>query len=229
MIDVEELKCWYNEKLQKQFTNPNDLTVSIPGARFVVEQLEEANPGMILEMGSGFTTLVFRAWKKHKAQPQRTETVKKTKKKTVQVWTAEHNPEWLAFTRQLLSERQLSTSYLNLLDDRFRAKKRPKFDFIFVDHGPELITRIADSRWLASLLTANGRLVFDDWRPRFAHRITAALEPLGFTFYVAEHTRRSPRDKAIAVARKTRPAQKTLPPIGPLLTPRRRSPKRRGG
>jgi predicted O-methyltransferase YrrM len=96
----------------------------------------------VLELGAGFSTMVF------------------GKSKSVrQLVSFEHDVAWAQFLAATLG--------LGPFIGRKGLALLGRFDVIFVDHGPEMSTRVDDLPWIVSRLTDDGLLLLDDWETRF--------------------------------------------------------------
>lgn len=210
---VSDLREVWDRALEKQYPEFDDHAMSVPALAWIVTLLNQCDDGQhVLELGTGFSTMVLRAWEhdyRHSGY----------------VVSADHWPEWMEFVQGELN-RGLIWPDSYLLIDEMKEYHAGQYDFIVVDHGPELVTRIADSRWCASLLRPGGCLIFDDWRPRFASHISQALAPLGFDFKSIDEAKRGPNDKALGFGVKVREAVDNPPPLDSLLVARR-SPRQR--
>lgn len=172
-----------------------DKAISAPGAAFIEQVMgQRRRTSMrVLDMGIGFSTMVFARWMER--QPD--------------AWTmdyvgVEHDASWCAFVSRLPGmgpDQQLVARRPH--DHGSPRWRKDGFDVIVVDHGDgkgtDLDTRAKDTPWLATMLRPDGIMLFDDWRPKHEGRIRRAL-PNGWRIGAAEWTRRYPRDKAIGWA-----------------------------
>jgi predicted O-methyltransferase YrrM len=215
-MKLEELKEWYDKRLRERYPTFKEGAMSLPGIAYVLEVLGEVRPKWVLELGSGFSTLVLRTWQKQLADSG--------SEYVPELVTADHEPTFLAFTRKCLAELGLGRNELHVLDKAFRERTGGMglYHAIIIDQGPTLDTRVADLSWCLPALAPGGMLLFDDWRPKFAGKVKRALEPRGFVVREASAVRRFPTDKAIGVA--TIAAQppllaKAAPPEAPKPAP----------
>lgn len=138
---------------------------------FLSHALDVLQPESVLDLGSGFSSLIFRTYLKN--QPSR----------NIRIVSCDDNEHWLAKTADFLESRGLSTEDLLLYGDFEERCGHMRFDLILHDLGnPE--TRI---RTLPAVMKAthNGSMVvFDD-----VHKITIRetlanrLKERSFTFY----------------------------------------------
>lgn len=193
---LEGLKYWYDERA-KAFIGPRftEMSMSVPGAAFVLETLEGMEkPARVAELGTGFSTAFVGSWLTNWSEYGG------------ELWSMDHNPQWLSFVRVLAVDLGLPLERFLERDAFVKGAPRGVFDVVIVDHGPQMQTRADDMPWIAELLSDDGVLLFDDWRPRHEGRIRNALRKLGGGWSVtsADHTRRFPTDKAIGVVRRKR-------------------------
>jgi predicted O-methyltransferase YrrM len=162
----------------------------------MVEQVKRQKPPVILEMGTGFSTLVLRD-----LAPQ-VGTV---------VFSAEHDPTWLGFVRGLVSTRPqaIQTHFYTIPQVKARARrKKSRFAVVFVDHGPTWEARLEDLAWCKSVLRPGGELWLDDWYPEgtkrnrlYTQHARGRLTKLGAKMHVPSQSRRQGDRKSLCVAR----------------------------
>ncbi len=193
---LEGLKHWYDQRA-KAFIGPKfvEMAMSVPGASFVLETVAAfERPVRIAELGTGFSTVYLGDWLLNRA-PHGGE-----------LWSMDHNPEWLSFVRVLAVDIGLPLDRFLLRHEFLKKAPQGTFDVVIVDHGPELQTRKDDMPWIVKLASQDGVLLFDDWRPKHEGRIRDALRKREVTgdweVSAAEHTRRFPTDKAIGILRR---------------------------
>jgi predicted O-methyltransferase YrrM len=195
MEELEGLKFWYDQRA-KAFVGGGfvEMAMSLPGAAFVLETLAAIDSQVrIADLGAGFSTVFLGTWLCNWSEYGG------------ELWTMDHNPQWLAFMRVIAVDLGLPLERVLEREKFLALAPREAFDVIVVDQGPELQTRADDLPWTVTLLAPGGVLLFDDWRPKHEGRVRRALAGLGdWEISSAEHTRRSPRDKAIGVARRKR-------------------------
>jgi predicted O-methyltransferase YrrM len=97
------------------------MAASLELSRFLLFFCETRKPARILDLGSGFTSFVFRAYAK--AAPG-----------GPVVWSVDDSVEWLGKTREYLASKGLGTE--NLVSwDEFESLRLEPFDFILYDLG----------------------------------------------------------------------------------------------
>lgn len=176
-----------------------DKAISAPGARFILETLEEEanqNPGehAVLDMGTGFSTFFVgvewcrrRGWK---------------------YLGVEHDKTWLRFMRRLLDQSGQDYQGHVTLTTRgawAATDAMARYFAIIVDQNPGLETRAKDTPRLTSQLHPDGVMLFDDWRPKHEGRIRRALAASPGEWIIGDggdELRRFPRDKTIGWARR---------------------------
>jgi len=125
-------------------------------------QLPEWNPRTILDLGSGWSSVIFRRY-------------------SARVVTLDQYDTYLTLTRNDCSRFGLPTDDMFLLDG-YRTTER--FDLICLDlAGTDHRVRMAAQvdAWLAE----GGRIVLDDWHmEHYRPAMTTALEELGYTITV---------------------------------------------
>jgi predicted O-methyltransferase YrrM len=97
------------------------MAASLELSRFLLFLCESRRPGRILDLGSGFTSFVFRAYARA-ASPRPA------------VWSVDDSVEWLEKTRAYLVSKGLDTDHL-VSWDRFESQQTEPFDFILYDLG----------------------------------------------------------------------------------------------
>ena len=164
-----------------------DLAITLNASIWIGKFLEVFKPMRLLELGSGFSTLVLRRYLP----------------KAATMISADHDGAWQEFVRQQLAERMPEdvVTFESLKDAR--GALPVKFDLVFVDHGPTMETRIRDLPWVMTLADV---LICDDWRQgargAFTRRMTAQLEMAGWKLDVLDETRSSPGGRTLCLARR---------------------------
>lgn len=174
-----------------------DRGITVTAAEYLVDFLQERRPKVVLEMGTGFSTLVLRQ------AAARTGTV---------VFSAEHDPVWLGFVRGLVSTRPaLDQGHFYTIEQvKRRVQTRgSRFDAVFVDHGPTWEARLDDISWCRGALAPSGILILDDWYPsgtrayrKYTRPATARLRRLGMRISVPGESHRDGDRKALCTARR---------------------------
>ena len=123
------------------------MAASLELSRLLLFLCELRKPARILDLGSGFTSFVFRAWAQ--AAPGRPV-----------VWSVDDSAEWLGKTREYLESKGLGTE--NLVSwDEFESLKPEPFDFILYDLGGFEFRKQSFGKVL-DRLAKGGALVVDD-------------------------------------------------------------------
>ena len=184
-MNLENLLKRYHEAGAKTFPGDWDpsYALSLLASEELCRQLDTLKPKSILELGSGSSSVVVRAWlKKHP---------------DVVLVTGEHNPEWIVWVKEHLKGEGLEERTFKSMAD-VRAGKE-KFDFCFVDHGPAMQTRLDDLSWI---IVRCDHLVLDDWRtqvkPRHTQRVDRYLRSKGLVPVILEGSRSDPVQRALA-------------------------------
>ncbi len=163
--DLERLALepLYAEYIDRVSTE--EMAISLELAQFLAWFCSCRSPRRILDLGSGFSSVVFREW------------VSRTDSEAV-VWSVDDDEEWLALTRGFLTDHGLSSERV-MSWEAFRATGERGFDLVFHDLGhtdslrrdalPEILARTASGGWL----------VLDDVHhpgyERFVRRLLATL------------------------------------------------------
>ena len=106
--------------------SPALVTISLELAAFLALACQVFRPRAILDLGSGFSSYVFRAYQKAAAAG-------------VVVWSVDGSSDWLARTGSFLREHDLADGDLLTLD-AFQQRDRPQFDLVLQDIA-DLATR----------------------------------------------------------------------------------------
>jgi glycosyltransferase involved in cell wall biosynthesis len=141
------------------------MPISFELARFLLAALFERQPPRILDLGSGFSTCVFRLYARLEAYP-------------TTVWSVDHDAVWLEKTGAFLKRHALSAGNLvpwNSFDER-------DFDLILHDLG-HMDTRADPLERVLSLARPGGVVVLDDMDRRdYALRVSQAADRAGFDY-----------------------------------------------
>lgn len=120
-------------------------------------------PRRIADLGSGFSSYLFRTWAHQANAP-------------VEVWSADDDPEWLARTAAFLQGHDLETRRL-LSWEAFAAEDRGTFDLVFHDLG-SMPTRVRTFGQAILLAGEAGAVLLDDVHKRKKYRQFARDELL---------------------------------------------------
>jgi predicted O-methyltransferase YrrM len=137
--------------------------ISLELALYLWALLQESRPTRILDLGSGFSSFVFRLWAKTTGAP-------------TTVWSVDHEPEWLNRTREFLQSFELPVENLTSWE-QFRERD---FDLILHDLGT-IDLRIASLDTVLSLPRPGGLIILDDVHfPNYAQGAAEVLARRGF-------------------------------------------------
>jgi len=163
------------EKLYKWFLSKNgrkeSTSVSLQSGIYLFNKLEELKPKFILDMGSGFSTLVIRTWQQENFNSL-----------DPLCYTTDLDPAWLPVTKAEVEELGLNADNFYLQSDFGKLKDtEAKFDFMFVDLAGRK-ERMEKKDLIVSYLKPNGVMALDDWhRSNYRCVMGPYLESQGFT------------------------------------------------
>ena len=115
----EEMKAVYQDYATAVSTD--DMAISYESACLLWSLCETIKPRRILDMGSGFSSFVFRRYQAT-ADPR------------PEVWSVDEHPDWLEKTKGFLNSRGLSVDNLFSWEE-FQVLQPPTFDLISHDLG----------------------------------------------------------------------------------------------
>jgi len=141
----KELEIYYKEYIEQ--ISGDYMAISLELATFLLVTCEILKPKNILDLGSGFSSFVFRYY-------QARADIKPT------VWSFDDNSEWLDKTKQFLSAHNLSVDNL-IIWSSFSNYKNHRFDLISHDLG-NMDLRKKTFEDALSVLGHNGVLILDD-------------------------------------------------------------------
>lgn len=154
-----------------------DMAISLELASFILTFCELTKPKKIADLGSGFSSFVFRYYAANAPF-------------SVTVWSVDDNKSWLAKTRVFLKKQKLSTKNLILFSD-FR-KIRQKYDLVLHDIGT-MDDRIETVGYAMSLPEKGGFIILDDMNfAAYSPKPKKIIKNSGFT---ACSTREYTKDK----------------------------------
>jgi len=122
-------------------------------------------PGRIADLGSGFSSYLFRAWAAQAGRAPAPE-----------VWSADDEPSWMEKTAKFLQDNGMKTDRL-LAWEAFAAEDRGPFDLVFHDLG-SMPTRVRTFGRAIALAGDQGAIVLDDVHKRKKYRQFAREELL---------------------------------------------------
>ena len=153
--DFSRGSCSLEKEMRAAFIEYTDtvsyegMPISFESACFLWSLCEALKPERILDMGSGFSSFVFRRY-------QVTAGLKP------EIWSVDESAEWLEKTGEYLRSHGLSDQDLYTWD-AFQSLQPPKFDLIFHDLGymnerPDILER------LLTLKKEDGVIIVDDFQ-----------------------------------------------------------------
>jgi predicted O-methyltransferase YrrM len=196
------MRGWFLDamSLRRDESSLLDYALTAEGASWLASYIRQARPSLVVELGSGFSTMALG----YACAEAGTE-----------LMTADHDERWLTDVKAVLSLRSDADRALGL--SRFRVDGwssldalrssdglTRKADLVLVDHGPNMEVRLDDLRWACSLLRRGGTIALDDCRntTRYERRARAILLPLGMFLGRVEESHGS--ERWIGVARRRR-------------------------
>jgi predicted O-methyltransferase YrrM len=167
--------------------SPGAIAVALELAVFATVLCEIRRPRTILDLGSGFSSLVFRRFAQQQPEPRPV------------VYSVDDSAPWLQLTGAFLSDRGLGTDHLMSLDE-FRATSRPKFDLVLHDLG-QFPTRVQTLPLVVDCCNPGGVIVIDDMHvPGYRRAVLRTLDRLGLEWFSArQFTRKRLRHSYLAI------------------------------
>ena len=162
-----ELKPYYDKYISE--VSSCDQAISFELAVFLLVVCNIRKPGRILDLGSGFSSFIFRFY----AQSAPNKPI---------VYSVDDSPQWLDKTSDFLVKYGISNQ--NVLDwQLFLASDQEKFDLILNDFSI-LETRSVRLNDILALVSPGGLVVMDDmhWQ-EYAKNALAALNKYNFRHY----------------------------------------------
>ena len=175
--NYRRLKKAHEQKLMPAYEayiggiSSEDMAASMETAVFLFTLAFVKQPSQILDLGSGFSSFVFRLYAKEAGDG-------------VAVFSVDDNQEWLSKTRSFLVACDLETTHL--LDWRaFSQSKTGRFDLIFHDLG-SMELRAETLPHVLDLSLPEGAIVLDDMHSEYYRPIALKIvEESGFSLYSA--------------------------------------------
>lgn len=170
-------RCSITEEMRAEFTEYTN-TVSFEGMPISFETAcllwslcEATHPKRILDMGSGFSSFLFRRYQS-------------TSQSKPEVWSVDENTEWLEKTRTYLSSRGLSDDKL-ISGAEFQAMYKGRFDLISLDLG-HMSRRPDIFEELLELRNPEGLIILDDlhnseYRTEISRRLKSQSAVAGYS------------------------------------------------
>ena len=125
-----------------------DHAVSWEAARYLFQAVQEAKPKRILDLGSGYSSLIFRTYQA-KVAPGTT------------VVSVDDDAEWLEKTKAFLQANDISTEHCITWEAFKNAYADQSYDFILYDMG-NMHTRAENLTKIVDVMEPTGSLIIDD-------------------------------------------------------------------
>jgi glycosyltransferase involved in cell wall biosynthesis len=125
-----------------------DHAVSWEAARYLFQAVQEAKPKRILDLGSGYSSLIFRTYQA-KFAPEMT------------VVSVDDDAEWLGKTKDFLQANGISTNHCVTWEAFLKTYAEQSYDFILYDMG-NMYTRAENLTKIVDVMEPNGSLIIDD-------------------------------------------------------------------
>lgn len=154
------------------------MSLSMPAARHLLQWMTDNEPQKILDLGSGFSTWLFHAWRQEQDNAPL-------------VITSDKDCFWLAKTFFELADMGLSTNHLyshRYFVAQIASSFFDQIDMIFCDlaRGD---SRIEAMNLMDELLAPGGTIFFDDWHcSKMTERMGPLLAELGYEVEILEDT-----------------------------------------
>lgn len=151
--------------------SPDPIAISLELAVFLYAVCEATNPNTMLDLGSGFSSYVFRSYAKSK-----------DKSPVPVTYSVDDSSEWLDETRRFLQHHDCDCHNLWTWDE-FVKHDRLSFDLVLQDMGDlgtrrRMLTRVLD------MCGPAGMLVIDDMHvPSYRRALTRELETLRRSYF----------------------------------------------
>jgi predicted O-methyltransferase YrrM len=146
--------------------SPDPIAISLELSVFLAVLCDAERPAAILDLGSGFSSFVFRSYAKRAPEPAPV------------VYSVDHAAAWLDETRRFLEPRGLDARHLVTWDE-FVAADRPPFDLVLVDIS-DLGTRLRLLDVVVESCRPGGMIVIDDMHvPSYRRSILRKLDERG--------------------------------------------------
>jgi predicted O-methyltransferase YrrM len=126
-----------------------EMAVSLELATFLLVLCRVTEPETVLDLGSGFSSLVFRLYAQDASQ-------------RVGIWSVDHSAEWLDKTRSFLTRHGYPTDRLLTWASFIKDKPRGGFDLILHDLGGGIKLRKQMLETVVDLANPGGSVVLDD-------------------------------------------------------------------
>ncbi len=150
----------------------DEAAASLETCVFLWVLCDALNPSRIADLGSGFSSYLFRAWATQSgSQP------------VPEVWSVDDSPDWLAKTADFLRSNDMDTERL-MTWETFAAEDRGRFDLVFHDLG-SMPTRVRTFDPAIRLAGNTGAIVLDDVhkRRKYQNFVKNELSRRGLDYY----------------------------------------------
>lgn len=167
MIDLVALRQKY---IDLTGLPDNGYALPFESALALWQKLEVLRPKAIADLGSGFSSVLFRAW----AKEQRFD---------VFVTTVDHDPGWLSRVCEITQKMGVFSGPYRPFESFWNEPRdygECTYDLILVDHGPSMDQRLLDLPRLIPRLAPAGVLVLDDFRYLYRTQAEKLLATYGF-------------------------------------------------
>lgn len=160
------LKPYYKD--YTSHVSPDGMAISLELASFILTFCQLIKPRTIADLGSGFSSFVFRYYAANAPFG-------------INVWSVDDDTIWLAKTRKFLSANKVSTK--NLLPFSRFQKMHQKYDLVLHDMGT-MEMRLETVSFAIRLASSGGFIILDDMQlPMYAPTPKKIIKKSGFTAY----------------------------------------------
>ena len=158
LLDYKALRKEHEKKLKTPYeayvgqVSTEDMAASLKASSFLHILASIKRPSRILDLGSGFSSFVFRLYSKERNHE-------------VEVFSVDDNSDWLGKTRSFLISQGMEG--MNLLHwQEFRQSNQAGFDLIFHDLG-SMELRAESLPEVLALCRSDGMIVLDDMHSEY--------------------------------------------------------------
>ncbi|HET6148902.1 MAG TPA: hypothetical protein VFH68_15300 [Polyangia bacterium] len=152
--------------------SPDPIVISLALATFLAVVCDQLRPSSILDLGSGFSSYVFRAYAAggHAAPA------------AVVVQSVDQSRPWLDKTRAFLDRQHVDSGGLSTWDD-FVSRARPTFDLILQDFST-LDVRLEILGMVVEACRPGGIIIIDDMHvPRYRRAVMRELDRRALSYF----------------------------------------------
>ena len=162
------LKPYYKQYISE--VSNDSMTISFELSVFLMILCNIFKPKSILDLGSGFSSFIFRHY------------MLNTTSKT-EVWSVDDSHSWLEKTRQFLTLHNLPIDNL-ITWSSFLEKNVDTFDFVLYDLGSTRSFRIKNLNKIVTLVNPNGVIILDDVHdPGYRPNARRVLKEFNLDYY----------------------------------------------